>query len=266
MTVSTTRSKERLKEIGRKLLVLVFWLALWQLVAFLVNQEILLATPVQVAVTLWGLWGNADFWLTVAGSLLRILAGLGIGLAGGTLLAVLTANCRLADRVFSLPLEIVKATPVASFIILALVWLSTDSVPVFCVALMVLPIVWSNLSQGIKQIDPRLKEMAFAYRLPFFKRLWAIHLPQVMPYFMAALQTSIGFSWKSGIAAEVIALPEHSVGNMLHQAKIYLETPELFAWTAVVILLSILLEKLLVALLKKAGRKFRFLRAGGEAR
>lgn len=264
MTVSTTRNRRRLKQIGGKLLVLAFWLVLWQLAAFLVNQEILLVTPIQVAKTLLELFKNADFWQTVAGSLLRILSGLGVGLAAGILLAVLTANSRLVNYIFSLPLGIVKATPVASFIILALVWLNTDSVPIFCVALMVLPIVWSNLSRGIREIDPQLREMAYVYRFPLWKKLYAVYFPQVLPYFMAALQTSIGFSWKSGIAAEVIALPKHSVGNMLYQAKIYLETPELFAWTAIVILLSVLLEKFLIMLLKKAGKRFRFLQAGGE--
>ena len=129
---------------------------------------------------------------------------------------------------------------------------------------MVLPIVWSNLSRGIREIDPQLREMAYVYRFPLWKKLYAVYFPQVLPYFMAALQTSIGFSWKSGIAAEVIALPKHSVGNMLYQAKIYLETPELFAWTAVVILLSVLLEKFLIMLLKKPERGSVFCRQEGN--
>lgn len=265
MTDFTTKSERFLKQAGSKLLVLAFWLALWQLAAFLVQEEIFLPTPAKVVVTLWGLVTEISFWGTVFGSLLRIMAGLLFGILFGVLLAVFTANSRLAEKVFSLPLGIMKATPVASFIILALVWLNTDHVPVFCVAIMVLPIIWSNLSQGIKRIDPQLKEMAFSYNLPFRKRVQAIYFPQVMPFFMAALQTAVGFSWKSGIAAEILALPKQSIGNMLHQAKIYLETPELFAWTLVIVLLSILIEQLIVLLVRKAGKRFRFLRTGGDA-
>ena len=108
MTVSTTRNRRRLKQIGGKLLVLAFWLVLWQLAAFLVNQEILLVTPIQVAKTLLELFKNADFWQTVAGSLLRILSGLGVGLAAGILLAVLTANSRLVNYIFLCRLESLK--------------------------------------------------------------------------------------------------------------------------------------------------------------
>ena len=256
MTTSTTRSKYHVKNIGSKLLVLAFWLVLWQLAAFFIGKEILLPTPIKVAETLGGLILTLDFWLMIGASILRIMAGMLIGVLLGVLFAILTSHSKFLDRLFSLPLNIIKATPVASFIILALVWLSTDGVPMFCVTLMVIPIIWSNVAEGIRHRNPQYQELARAYHLSRLKKLQVIDIPQVLPYFIAALKTSIGFSWKSGIAAEVIALPAISVGNMLYRAKIYLETPDLLAWTVVIIILSILIENLLVSLLNKSFGRF----------
>ena len=63
---------------------------------------------------------------------------------------------------------------------------------------------------------------------------------------------ALGICWKSGVAAEVIGLPDGSIGDALYRAKITLSTGELFAWTFVIILLSAGFEKLLLALLDKA--------------
>ena len=62
--------------------------------------------------------------------------------------------------------------------------------------------------------------------------------------------TGIGIGWKAGIAAEVLGLPKNSIGKALYNAKIYLEMPDLFCWTAVIILLSLLFEKLAALLLR----------------
>ena len=66
-----------------------------------------------------------------------------------------------------------------------------------------------------------------------------------MPAFLSTALTALGFAWKSGIAAEVICRPENSLGNMLQSAKLYISTPDVFAITAVVALLSIILEMLI---------------------
>ena len=51
------------------------------------------------------------------------------------------------------------------------------------------------------------------------------------------------------MAAEVIGLPKGSIGERLYQAKIYLDTPDLFAWTAVIILVSLVFERVFLRLL-----------------
>ena len=236
----------------------LFWLGLWYIVALFVNQELLIPTPAAVVTVLGSLLKNGLFWQSVGLSLLRICVGYLAALAVGSLLAVLTARVHTARTLLAPLLHIVRAAPVASFIIITLVWIRYTWVPVFIAFLMVLPMVWLNVEQGIREIDPQLIEVTKMYRFSQGKRLKKLYLPSIQPFFLTAAVNGLGFAWKSGVAAEVICRPDFSIGKQLQDAKTYLETPEVFAWTAVVILLSLLLEKALLALTATARKK------GGE--
>ncbi|HBR01159.1 MAG TPA: nitrate ABC transporter permease [Ruminiclostridium sp.] len=256
MKTSITRSNGKFKKAIRKGIVLAVWLGIWQLAYMLVKQDVMIASPSQVAMTLAGLVQTPEFWMSAGNSLLRVLAGFLLAVSIGTLLAVLTSYSRAALDFFTPAITLIKSTPVVSFIILALVWLKRDLVSVFISFLMVLPAVWTNISQGIARTDEQLLEMGSVFHFSKMKMLRSIYIPSVMPYFTAAFTTGLGLAWKAGIAAEVIGIPKHSIGQHLYDAKIYLETADLFAWTVVVILLSILVEHALVGLIRHLGKKY----------
>ncbi len=235
-----------------------FWLGAWQLAAILVERsvngkgnELLLPYPTTVFAALVRLMGDAGFFLTVFTSLGRILLGLLIGTVAGTALSVLTCASSWADRLLSPAIRVVRATPVASFILLVLLWTGKDFVPAVIAALMVVPVVWGNLSRGIRETDRQLLELARAYRFSRFKTLRLIYLPALRPYFISAITTAMGLAWKSGVAAEVLCVPNAAIGTKILNTKQYLEIPDLFAWTAVVVALSLLLEKLLRMMLER---------------
>lgn len=250
MTTSTMQDKR--KKFLTYTAVAAFWFVTWQLLSRSIGQEILLPSATAVAGTLLRLWGTADFWLSVCASLLRVLVGFCGAVAVGTALAMLTCRFHLLHTLFSPLLHIVRAAPVASFIILAYFWIETDLLPAFIAFLMVVPMVWANVSQGIRQTDGKLLEMAKVYRLSRGKILRHVWLPSVKPYFLAACTTGLGFAWKSGIAAEVICSPDRAIGTELRDAKAYLETPEVFAWTVTVVVLSVLLERVLLHLVQRS--------------
>jgi len=235
--------------------VAVFWLAAWELLSLAVAAELLLPSPLTVAATWWNLAKTAAFWSAAGGSLLRILVGFAAGALGGTVLAFATVNCAPLRALLSPLLHIIRTAPVASFIILAFVWIQTAWLPSFIAFLMVLPLVWANVEQGLTETDKTLLEMAAVYRLPKRTVRREIRLPSLAPYLLSACKTGIGFAWKSGIAAEVICRPAGSVGNSLYRAKQLLETPEVFAWTGTVVLLSVALEKLLLCAADRAARR-----------
>lgn len=254
-------SNNPFRKLLRLLLPLAFWLAVWQGAAWLVEwsvegrgNELLLPYPISVARSLIRLGATAAFWESVGLSLLRILAGMAAGTVTGAALAVLTSNVCWCNSLLSPAIRVIRATPVASFILLVLLWTGRNTVPSVISALMVLPVIWENLSRSIQGVDRRLLEMARAYRFSPLKRLRLIYLPSVLPSFAGALTTAMGLAWKSGAAAEVLCLPKQAIGTQIYNSKLYLEIPDLFAWTVVVVALSLALEKLLrICLLRHRG-------------
>lgn len=243
------------RKIIEKTISVILALAIWQAAAMALDSSLLLVSPLRVAGRLFELLGEASFYSAIGFSLARIIAGFVIGLGAGCLLAAFAGRYR-AVQVFLWPyITVIKTTPVASFIILCLIWLNSSSLPVFIAFLMVLPIVYSNVLEGIRSTDKKLLEMAKLYKVSAGRKLRYIYLPQLRPYLSSACSVALGLSWKAGIAAEVIGIPDGSIGEMLYNAKVYLNSPELFAWTAVIILVSVLFEKLFIFLLNKVYEK-----------
>lgn len=234
-----------------RLWAVLFWLALWQLGSMALNQKILLVSPLQVVIRLSQLIPTTAFWKTVWFSFVRIAAGFFLAAFSGVLLAALSFRFRRIRELLAPFLLAIKSVPVASFIILALLWCSSRNLSVLISFLMVLPVIYHNVLKGIGACDPKLLEMARVFALSPGRMIRYIYLPQVLPYFQAACGAALGLCWKSGVAAEVIGIPTGSIGERLQQAKVYLDTPDLFAWTLVVVLLSLGFEKLFLFLLKK---------------
>ena len=255
MTTSTTRDKNTRLSPALRLGAVAVWLLLWQLASMAVGLPLLLPSPLAVLLRLGQLCTGADFWLTVASSLLRILLGFLLGVLFGTALAGLCWRFRLIDALARPLLGVLKSTPVASFIILALVWVKTTWLATVISFIMVLPLIYANVREGIDSADRQLLEMARGFRLSRRKTFRYCYLPAILPFFLSAVSSALGFAWKSGIAAEVLGRPARAIGSQIYDSKIYLETPDLFAWTLVVILLSVLLERLAVRFVRWAGKR-----------
>ena len=234
--------------------IIIFWLIVWQIAAMAVNQAILLPKPVMVGKTLLRFLGESEFWLAITHSLLKIMLGFFLAMILGSGLAFLGAKFSFVHQLIYPVLSIIKATPVASFIILALIWINSANLSTFIAFLMVLPMFYANIYQGLKNVDVKLLEVAKVFGLNKRRTFREVYLPSLKPYLISTCTIGLGFAWKSGVAAEVIGLPAKTIGNQLYYAKVYLQTDELFAWTAAIIVLSIFLEKLLLKILKKLER------------
>ncbi len=243
--------------------ILAFWLGVWALLARLTASQLLLPGPLAVAKRLAALMATADFWRITAVSLIRILCGTLAAVLAGVLLAAATCRYRLLDALLSPLLTAVKSVPVASFILLALIWVGRDVLPSVIVFLMVLPLVWSNVAEGLRQTDRSLLQVAAVYRFSPWRKVRRVYAPAAAPYFFAACRTSFGVAWKSGVAAEVLTVPARSIGRQLYESKLYLETVDLFAWTVVVVLCSLAIERLLTAAADRAHRRYH--REGGQS-
>lgn len=232
--------------------VAAFWLILWQIAHELIDNDLFLPSPIQTVKTLTLLVAKGETWKTVGMTLLRIFGGFAAGMVVGTLLGAVTAASKLLRDLFRPLMTIIKSTPVASFIILALVLIPTGIVPSFTAMLMVIPVFWSNVYTGVLSADEKLLEMADIFNMSKKRRVLDIHIPSAVPFFRSAFSAGIGLAWKAGVAAEVICVTRDSIGKQLHESKIYFETENLFAWTVLVIVLSLAFENAAMALMKKA--------------
>lgn len=233
---------------------IILALAVWQVVSMIVGMDMLLASPFAVIRRLATIWLEADFWQTVLFSVLRITAGYLLAFAAGVILAVLAHRFRTVETLLWPYIVTIKSVPVASFIILCLIWFSFTQLTIFIAFLISFPVIYSNVLAGLKSTDPRMTEMARLYRMTWPKQLLYVYLPAVKPGLISACSIAAGMAWKSGVAAEVIGLVNGSIGERLYEAKIYFQNADLLSWTIIIVLLSVLLEKVFIGILKLAFR------------
>lgn len=233
---------KNLKKTGRVLLVVAFWLGVWALAAYRFGKPLLFPSPTAVLKTLITLLGTKEFYIAAGTSIANILLGTLTAILAACLLVAATAKVRFIRDLIYPVMAVVKSTPVASFIILMLLFLGPVKVPSFITFLIVLPIVWTNLDTGIQKIDPQLREVTKMYRFSHGKRLRVLIFPSLKPYFLSSCKSAIGLAWKAGVAAEIIAMPPNTIGTMIGEAKLYIMSAEMFAWTLTVVLLSLAIE------------------------
>ena len=233
------------KKVLKVIAPLAFWLALWTLGARVVGKELLLPSPAASLQTLLALLGEGGFWRAIAATMGRVTAGALVGSLLGMAFGTATAAWGWCDTLFTPAMKTARTVPVVSFILLLYFWLPSGQVPVAAAALMALPVVWRATRQGIAAADPRLLEAAGHYRLGRWKTARLVYLPGAMPALCAGWENALGLAWKAGVAAEVLCQPKWAAGSALQSAKAYLDAPALFAWTVVVVALSLGMEALL---------------------
>lgn len=226
--------------------MILFWILIWHLVALRVDNSILLVTPMEVVLRLGELVTETVFWQTVLFSMLRMTAGFCLGFVVAVLLAGISFRYPIAEDFWQPVMNLIKTVPVASFVVLFLIWWGSSVLAVTISFLVVLPNIYISTLEGLKATDTGLLEMAKVFRMSPGKKMLFIYRPALRPFLAGAMKLALGMCWKSGVAAEVIGNPAYSVGGEIYLSKIHLDTAGVLAWTAVVIFLSLCLEKLVL--------------------
>ncbi|SHJ28091.1 NitT/TauT family transport system permease protein [Geosporobacter subterraneus DSM 17957] len=234
-----------------KLFIFLFWVAMWQGMYFIIGRDIYVPSPFSVLMTLKELLFLPIFWRAISYSIYRVLAGLFLSIILGVSIGIISSMNDYVYQLINPLMAAIKSTPVLSFIIIALIWFSSSNVPIFICFLMCFPIIWTNVVAGVRNVDRKLLQMAQIYDVRKLTTLKKIYLPSISPYLSAACITSLGLGWRVSVAAEVLSHPRNAIGSHLYSAKVYLDSSELFAWTVVVILLSLLFESIFARLIRK---------------
>ncbi len=235
------------------MIICVGWLLVWQILSVAVGNKVLLVGPADTLRALILHATEGAFWQACAGSVLRIGLGFVTGMLLGVILAVISAHKELAEEILAPIMVLLKTMPVASFVVLFLIWWSSSFLAVaisFCVTL---PNLYLNTLEGLKSCDKKLLEMTKVFGIVGRDKFFYVYRPALKPFWDSAICLAAGMSWKAGVAAEVIGLPSHAIGERLYMSKIHLDTAGVLAWTVVVVLLSVGFEKCVRGVWKRFG-------------
>lgn len=242
------------KKIIKKIVFIIIWIVIWQALSLVINNNILLVGPYETILALIRLIPTSDFWISILNSLLKITLGYIIGVFLGITLAYVSYKVKFIEDFLSPFLTFLKSVPVASFVIIVLIWAGNSNLAIIVSAMIVFPVMYSNIITGLKNTNKKLLEMSKMYRLSAWSKIRYLYFPELREYIKTSMILSSGMAWKSGVAAEVIAQPLKTIGNNMYVSKIYLETDKLFAWTLIIIVISKLIE-LFISLAFKGKKK-----------
>ncbi len=262
MIISTTKPIKILKKTIISILVAAFWIFIWEATSRIVSRDnelmlLILPSPFTVFDRWLAIAFTKPYLTAVGSSLVRIISGFLLGVLAGIFLGITTHCIKTADIIFSPIIKMIRAIPVVAISILLFLFFESDTLPVCIVCLMVMPVIWQTVYDGLNTPDKKLMEMAKVFELGTIKTFFYIKVPGISYALISSSVNALGLAWKSGIAAEVISLPKKSLGTALWQSKGSIEFAEVYAVTLTVVILSIviefLLKSLIGAMLKKAG-------------
>lgn len=233
-----------------KLLIILFWVLIWEILSLIINQEIYLPSPYATISSLLGLLRQKDTYITILYSTYRTLAGFFLSCILGIFLGIICGIHKFFHNLFNPLIVVMRTIPVMSIIIIAIMWFKDTNVPIFVAFLMCFPIIWTNTVSGIQSTDIKLLQMCQVYKIKRIQIIRSVYFNSALPYIKAGMVSALGIGWKVTSAAEVLSLPKYSIGRFLYDSKVYLEIPSLFAWTLIIIVLSFFFEYFLKFILE----------------
>ena len=243
--------KNKLIALAKIILPIVVWIAVWQIASMAVDFSFLLPDVAETAKSLWKILLSGNTYKVLLLTLKRVFLSLLFGTVVGGILAIASAKFEIVRVFISPAISVMKSTPVAVIAVLLYSLFSGNAAPIIVALLMIMPVIWQNLVDGYNSIDKNLWEVCDAYEFSFKKRLKILILPALTKYFVPAFITSVGLSWKAVISAEILVHTIDSVGDMIFESKYRLDTAAVFAWTVIIIVMSMALEKLTKFLLRR---------------
>lgn len=228
--------------IGKTLLIGAFWIMIWQLSYFAVGKDLILPSPYDTFRVLVSMIFTREFYENTGATMYRVIAGIILSFFAGTITALLSYVVSPIRDLLGFVIVFLKSTPVMAVILFAILWLTSANVPIFACFLMCYPVVYTNVLSGLDSMKSEFLEMGRVFRLTPVTTVRYLYYPSVLPHLNSALSLVAGLSWKTVVAAEVLSSPGFSMGYHLLNAKIYLETDQLFAWILAIVGFSILFE------------------------
>ncbi|MEV6613305.1 ABC transporter permease [Streptomyces sp. NPDC051051] len=198
------------------LTALTLVLAVWQaLISFhIVDDPSKLPSPRAVGDVVATAWLEGELLGYIWTSVSRGLLGFGLALLIGTPLGLLVARVRLVRAAIGPILSGLQTLPSVAWVPPAVIWLGLNNSMMYAVILLgAVPSVAGGLVSGVDQVPPLFLRAGRTMGATGLKGTWHIVLPAALPGYVAGLKQGWAFSWRSLMAAEIIAsFPDLGVG------------------------------------------------------
>lgn len=215
----------------------------WQLLSWQMAQPQLIPSFPDLIRALFRLVYSPGFLVSIGTTCLRACVGLLLSLAAASITAFLLNRSEAIRFLFMPWLSLLRSVPVISFILLALIFLNPEMIPLLIAFLTMYPLLTENLLKGLMNRRDSWKILARQFHLNAWNRLFQINYPQLKPYLFSGLASAVGFGWRAIIMGEVLSQCVDGIGKRMKEAQVFIDVPELIAWTLVAIVLSWLTDK-----------------------
>ena len=226
-------------------------LLLWELASLRIGSQQIMPGPLETLRAAAGLLVEPGFLIIVGSTLLRGIAGFVIASALGIVLGVLGGINKGFEAFMTPWVVVMRSTPVVAFVLLALIWFS-QSTAVFIGIITMFPMVFTNIVEGMRNVDGDLVEMARFYKVRRSDIIMKVYLPSILPYMISGLSSASGIGWRAIIIGEVLSQPRYGIGGSMQLAQMQMNVDVLIAWTFIAVIIGFAFEKIIRFVEKKA--------------
>src|SRR5437764_11375256 len=203
-----------------------------------------LPSPLAVLHGLGDVLRTGEIWRHTGASLARIAVGFGAAVVVAVLIGLIAFLSRLAGGVVHDGLAVLNSTSVFVWIVISIIWFGLSNwAPIFTTFMITLPVVASNIVEGVAAVDRRLLEMGNVYHLSGRRKFTAIVVPSTLPYLVAGMKVGFGLALKVSVVAAIFGVTS-GIGYVMNYSREILATQMVFVWAVVMILVMMLADSL----------------------
>ena len=224
------------------ILGIIIFILLWFFISLKINSEIVFPNILTIIKKLIEIILEKSFYKDLFLSLIRVFITFILSFLLAIIFGILS-GIFLYIRYMLMPIiNFIRTIPTIPLILVAIIWFDNNTVPIFVSMLVIFPIMYDAVVNGIINVDKNLIDMSLSYNVSLKTQIISLYIPSIKPYILTAISQSMGITWKSILAAEILALPSLGIGSKLYESHLYLDTVSLFAYCLIAVIFNGIFE------------------------
>jgi ABC-type nitrate/sulfonate/bicarbonate transport system, permease component len=233
------------KRIGLNVLSIVAVLILWHVAATL-QENIMFPTPLASGEALVSLLAEDEGRGHILITLGRVALGFAFGCIGGVLIGSIFGSIPVIAAALEPVIHFLRSVTPIAWIVPATIWLGVGEGPLRFIVIYatVFPVILNTIS-GMASTSKNKIRMARTFGAGRFRIYWSVMLPSAVPQIATGMRLALGYSFMSVVAAEMVA-GSSGIGFFIYRARVFFDTPTMFAGIVILGLAGILFDRLFV--------------------